>query len=348
MRIGEASVERPELHRDAALRGARPLGDTAVRIGVLSNPRAGRSAERASQMASLLGGQPDVMHVLTDGPESLRDTLARFASQDVNLLVVNGGDGTLMQTLTVLLGQGIFEQLPLVAPLRGGRTNMTAIDIGCQRDSSKALASLIEAARGRKLAEHIVDRPVLRIDLGPEDGVQYGLFCGMGLIHRAVDFIHRAFPPTKRARGTTGAGVLVGLLVTRVAFRGASGIVRPDRIAITLDGQAHPDRDFQLAIATTLTKLFLRMNPFWGEEAAPVRFTTIAVGAAQKLRSAAGIFRGRPRAQVRAGRGYDSRNVNRVELGLDCGLCIDGELFAERRNRVVTIEADHRIRFVRN
>jgi hypothetical protein len=317
------------------------------RIGVLSNLRAGRNAVRASKMLALLGEHPDVVHVQTRGDESVAETLREFTDPDVDLLVVNGGDGTLQQALTVMLDGPLFRRIPLVAPLRGGRTNMSAIDLGCQRDPVKAVAALLAAARGGRLAERLEERPVLRIESQPERLVQYGMFCGLGVIHRAVELVHRAFPAGPRSQGALGAGMLTGFLVARLATRSASGILVPDPMRIVLDGMAVARPSFQLVITTTLRRLFLGINPFWGREPAPVRVTTMAFGAHRMWASAVGILRGRPRPHVNVENGYTSRNVERAEFHADCGLCVDGELFAPRPGRVVRIEADHRVRFIR-
>jgi hypothetical protein len=45
--------------------------------------------------------------------------------------------------------------------------------------------------------------------------------------------------------------------------------------------------------------------------------------------------------------GYTSRNVERAELRLSCGFTIDGELFAQAGDDVVTLTADRRVTFVR-
>jgi len=298
-------------------------------------------------MTSLLRGHADVVHVATDDSDSVPGVLEEFARSGVNVVIVNGGDGTLQQALTAMLDRNVFERMPLVAPLRGGRTNMSAIDIGCQGDSAQALSAIMEAARRGTLGSRVVERPVLRVDMGGPYGTQYGMFCGMGVIHRAVDLIHRAFPPGKRSRGAVGAGVLTAILVARAAMRSATGILTPDRIAIRLDGEPVTDEAFQLVIATTLGRLFLRLNPFWGREPGPVRVTAIAVTAQRKWLSAVGILRGRPRSTVVPAAGYTSRNVQCAELRLDCGLCIDGELFSPERDRRVRLEADQRVRFLR-
>jgi hypothetical protein len=144
-----------------------------------------------------------------------------------------------------------------------------------------------------------------------------------------------------------GAGVLTGVLVGRGAMQSTTGMLAPDRMQIRLDGEAVAQDRFQLVMATTLEHLFLRIQPFWGREPAPVRVTAIAAGARRLWASAIGILRGRPPSHVTPEGGYTSRNVHRAEFRLDCGLMVDGELFPPQRNRIVRIEADHTLRFVR-
>ncbi len=325
------------------------LPGPAARIGVLNNPRAGRKPGRLSEMRTFLNGHPDILHVETETSECVPDALQAFKDREIDILVVNGGDGTLQRTLTMLLDRGVFERLPVIVPLRGGTTNMSALDMGCQRDVVKALATVITAVREGALGERMVNRSVLRVEFGPERHrtVQFGMFCGLGLIHRAVELVHTAFPPGRRSQGVVGAGVLTGWLVARSAMRSASGILAPDRMRVRLDDEVVAGDRFQLAIASTLDRLFLRIRPFWGAEAAPVRVTTIAFGASRIWASAISILRGRPRSSVTPATGYTSRNVHRAEFRVSCGLTVDGEVYAPERDQLVRIEADQRIRFVR-
>jgi hypothetical protein len=316
-----------------------------VRLGVLNNLRAGRNEARFSQLRAFLGGYPDILHAETESCESVPEALAGFANREVGVLAVNGGDGTLQRALTTILADGIFERPPLIAALRGGRTNMSAIDLGCRRGTLAALAALVDATRNGGLASRVVERPVLRVDLGPGDNVQYGMFCGAGVVHRGVELVHRVFPPG-RSQGTFGAGVVTALLVARAALRSAHGLLAPDRIEASLEGEPLAPRSFLLMMATTLGRLFLGIRPFWGTGAGPVRVTAIAAGAERLWASAVGIFRGSPPAHVTPDAGYTSRNVHRAELRLDCGLTIDGELFPPQRGRVVRIDADRRVRFI--
>ncbi len=101
-----------------------------MRVGLLNNLRAGRSGGQVSRVLALLKRYPDVLHVETDSAKLLPEALAEFTRREVDLLVLNGGDGTLQYALTELLTNPDLASVRMVAPLRGGRTNMTALDLG--------------------------------------------------------------------------------------------------------------------------------------------------------------------------------------------------------------------------
>jgi hypothetical protein len=317
-----------------------------VKIGVLNNLRAGQSGKTVSRVLSLLSAYPDVMHVETDHAGALPEALSEFARRRIDLLVVNGGDGTLQHALTEILGNDEFEQVPLIAPLRGGRTNMTALDLGAQRDPVKGLASILEAVRTRRLPERMVRRPVLRVAYQRGFAVQYGMFFGAGMIQRAIALTHRLFPKG-RNHGVLGPGLVTGSLILKTVLKPREGVLTPDKVQMLLDGEGVPQGEFRLVIASSLNRLFLRMNPFWGEGPGPVRFTCCASGAKHFPQSALGILRGRVKPIVTPEAGYTSKNVNRAELRFDCGFTIDGEIFAPRPDETVTLTGDRRVTFIR-
>jgi hypothetical protein len=317
-----------------------------VRIAVLNNLRAGRNIAEVSRILSLLRSYPDVLHIETDSARALPEALAEIARQNVNLLVVNGGDGTLQFTLTEILSGDEFERIPMLAPLRGGRTNMTALDLGAHRNPVKGLKGLLEDARAGRLAEHIVQRPVLRFQTRKSRQLQYGMFFGAGMIHRAIGLTHRLFP-AGRSQGVFGAGVVTTGLLLRASMKDRNGVLTPDKIQILLDGEMVPHGEFYLVIASSLDRLFLRMNPFWGEGPGGVRFTSLASNSLRMRSTVPGILRGHPKPIVTPENGYTSERPERVELNLDCGFTVDGEVFEPISDEVVSITTDRRITFVR-
>jgi diacylglycerol kinase family enzyme len=312
----------------------------------LNNLRAGRNQKRVRQVLEFLRSYPEVHHVETHRAGALPDAIADLARRRVDLLVVNGGDGTLQHALTEILTSNPFERVPLIAPLRGGRTNMTALDLGAHRNPVKGLAAVLEAARKGTVAERLVRRPVLRIESATRREVQYGMFFGAGMIHRAIALTHRIFPPG-RSQGVFGAGAVTGALLIKTAFRAKDGVLTPDKAQILLDGEMVRHGEFRLLIASSLQRLFLKMNPFWGQEPGGVHFTAMAHGANRVGWAIPGMLRGRPRAFVTPEAGYTSKNSHQVDLHFDCGFTVDGEIFPALSGELVTLTADQRVTFVR-
>ena len=259
---------------------------------------------------------------------------------------MNGGDGTLQHTLTEILEHGGFEgRVPRIAMLRGGRTNMTALDIGSHRDPLRGMAALIEAVRNGTLEERIQPRHVLRVVPGYGRSAQHGMFFGAGVIYRAIEFIHDKFPPGQ-ARGVFGSTVVTGGLLGRVLLGHNQGIVASDKVQLMVDDEV-TGGEYLLTIASSCHRLFARMRPFWGEGPGGVRLTTVHGSAQHAWKAAPGILAGRPGPVVTPENGYDSRNAKRVEMKFDCGFTIDGEQFAPENGRTLSITADRVVDFVR-
>jgi len=316
-----------------------------VRIAVVNNLRAGRNQRQVSRLLALIDRHPHVRHLETESAHALPEALSELTRDGIDLLVLNGGDGTLQHALTALLSDPRAERLPWVAPLRGGRTNMTALDLGMPRDPITALERILRAAAADRLHEHRIARPVLRIESSRGVPTQYGMFFGAGMIRRAIELTHRVFP-RGRSQGVFGASLVTAALIAKTLARPTRGIMTPDKAQILIDGECVSDDEFYLIIASSLQRLFLRLNPFWGRGRGPVRLTAVASRARGLAAAVPGILRGRPGAGVTVENGYSSANAARVELRLDCGFSVDGEDFAAQADERITISADRRIHFV--
>jgi len=314
-----------------------------MRIGVLNNLRAGKRDSAVEHVLAFLRAHPDVLHFETERDAALPEVLDEFERAGVEVLVLNGGDGTVQHALTHLF-EGGRTWRPYLAPIRGGRTNMTAIDLGVRRGAVAGLEALTTALREGRARECELTRSVLRVEF--PGNVRCAMFVGYGMLHRAVAFTHRAFPEG-RAQGVFGAGIVTGALLARAVLGGVRGVLSPDKMRIACDGADEPPREYLLVMATTLEHLFLRLRPFWGRERAPVHMTAVESSARAMWRAAPGILWGRPAARVVPENGYRSRNVSELVIQLDGGLVLDGELFDPQPDRVVRVTAIEGVRFLR-
>lgn len=304
-------------------------------------------------MLGFLRSHPDVLHVETEHAGVMPEALAELARQEVDLLVVNGGDGTLQYVLTEILGSGVFgDRVPLVAPLRAGRTNMSAMDLAADKDPLRGLQNLIECAEDGRIAERVEPRRVLRVSYGYgiQRAAQYGMFFGAGIIKRAIELNHRLFDKEGQRNsleGVPGATLVTAGLIGRMITGDHTGILEPDKVQILLDGEAVDQGEFHLVMASTLSRLFSRMRPFWGQGPGGVRFTALAAPCQSFGKAAPGILRGNPPSWVSPETGYTSRNVEHAELRMSCGFTVDGELWQPDPDRSIALSAERVVHFVR-
>jgi diacylglycerol kinase (ATP) len=316
------------------------------RIGLISNPRSQRNRRGLDAIHRVIAGAPDLIHVSTDASEDLSEVLSEFARQEVGLVVINGGDGTVQAVLTRLLEDRPFATAPPLAILARGMANTTAIDIGLPGRADAALRRLLDAGRDGRIERDLKERPVLRIENVPGRGPQRGMMFGAGAIQDAIDLCCREVYARgfkgRLGMGVTLAGVLLGAVFTRDHHR----VLRGHDIAVSLDGGAERRTKRLLVLATTLDRLILGSRPFWNCDQGPIRYTSITYPPKDLLRSAPKVLYGWGRRPLRPDV-YDSQATGHIALRLDAPFTVDGEMFEPSTDQPVVITATDRVRFVR-
>jgi diacylglycerol kinase (ATP) len=315
------------------------------KIGLISNPRSQRNRRGLQDIRQILAGAPDIIHVATDSSGELDEVLAEFARRGVDLLLINGGDGTVQSVLTCLFEKHAFETPPLLAILPRGTANTTAADVGLRGKTAAALSRVIAASRAGTIADHVLERPVLRIENLAGEIPQRGMMLGAGAIPDAIELCNREVY-ARGLKGDFGMGVtLAAILLGSALGRGGNGVLRPHDIGVALDGDSEARTDRLLVLATTLHRLILGSRPFWNYDAQPIRYTSIAYPPAHLLRAAPKVLYGWRRRTL-CPEVYDSKGARRIALRLDAPFTVDGETFHSPPDRPVVITAAEHARFV--
>jgi diacylglycerol kinase family enzyme len=156
-----------------------------MRVGAIDNPHSHRNKQRASGLEAAAREVEGFCYAPLDDMADLPTILADLARKDLELLVISGGDGTVQAVLTELIEARPFEQLPTLAILPRGMTNMTASDIGIGGD--KGLRRLFQHCRSGELSGHLHRRHLLRLENIRDYGPQVGMFFGGAGIYRAIE-----------------------------------------------------------------------------------------------------------------------------------------------------------------
>ncbi len=114
-------------------------------IGIVSNPHSklNRRNPKAAEILSYIVGQHGQMAV-THSLEELSLVAQKFQTAGIDILAINGGDGTISQTLRVFIETYGENPLPQIAILGGGTMNVLASNLGIRGLPPTTLGKLVE------------------------------------------------------------------------------------------------------------------------------------------------------------------------------------------------------------
>ncbi|MDZ4306882.1 diacylglycerol/lipid kinase family protein [Allopontixanthobacter sp.] len=297
-------------------------------------------AEAAADLPVSAGGHPaDVIVAEPAGHGDLPATLADFKRRGVELLVMNGGDGTVRDVLSS--GLKVWgDDWPALAVLPRGKTNALNVDLGAPADWT--LAGVIAAfEQGRRVHRRGIVMTPLPASGSAEDSPppMMGFILGAGAFKtgiKAGQDAHRLGAFNSLAVGVTAVwGVAQALLgSTRNRWRRGTGmqlLLGPNRDPMPHSGFGDPAQRWIL-IASTLGRLPLGMKLF-GPYRDGLRVTVMDKARRRTLAMVPAIVVGNAPGWI--GRsGVHFARADEFELTLDDGFILDGEIFPAGRYHV--------------
>jgi len=296
---------------------------------------------------AIVANHSNIHHQVTQNSGEIRRVLQGFAEQGVDVLAINGGDGTTSQVFTELFGSNPFTRLPSVILLPGGTTNMNVGDVGLRGSLLNALHRMAVWASSGKGRVQLLSRPILCVE-GSLDGItRYGMSFGAGTVIRGIEYCHSSVHRIG-IKDELGPGLVTLRTIWGMA-RKEPYFSEPTLVRIEIDGVSDPRvREVVLITINTLERLFLGIKPHWGSEAAPLYCTWVQKPARKVFRAFFAVLRGKPNRHVTPENGYFSHNAQRIELWLDGTFALDGELYhASTQQGPVTVSSGGELEFIR-
>jgi len=271
--------------------------------------------------------------------------LEGFARRGVELVVVNGGDGTVQAVLTALLHNRPFKTMPPLAVLQSGTTSMTARDVGFTGSPVKALETIFRWAGSESGDARIVQRPVLQVQ-APGNDPHYGMFFGTAGIYQGIEYFHRNLN-SRGLKGELGPGLTIARFLWSASFR-RSGFLSSVPITVAVDDRPAQDVDCIVLLISTLERLFLGLYPYWGDEKGALHFTALRNRPRRLVQCLPYILRGRKSQRIRPENGYHSHNAHKISLHTDSGFTIDGQLYKPgNRHEPIVVQSGGTAAFLR-
>ncbi|MEL7480757.1 MAG: diacylglycerol kinase family protein [Pseudomonadota bacterium] len=317
-----------------------------LRFGMVSNPLSHAVSQRGAVLKQAAAREREqVIFRCLDRFDDLHDILDEFAAADVQAVFVEGGDGTAMAVLTeILTGRaGLRLDIP-IALLPGGMTNLAAKVMGVHKAGRGGIKAVMDDIRAGRLETRVHDLPLLEVSLAKNAQPLFGFFLSTGAVPHGIRYCRRAL----HTRGAQGS-FAVGLTLARLIFgpRGQDGneVMRPTDLTLESDA-FHAAGAHLFTLATTLPRLNLGLDPFWGEASAPLRLTHASWPANGLLTAFGGILAGAKNGYMRK-RGMESFNVHEALLKYSGDLVLDGEFLAAPPSGKIKVSTTSPVRFIR-
>ncbi|VAW80563.1 FIG00480695: hypothetical protein [hydrothermal vent metagenome] len=317
------------------------------RIGLITNPHSRRNRAALADVEAMLKAHNNIRHYITRSEDEISLALQTFSEQDVQIVAINGGDGTTTQIFAALLNASPFDVPPTVVLLPGGTTNMNAADTGMRGKLKASIRLLCRWSDGETIRTQELYRPILRVDGAIGHDALYGMFFGAGTIIRGIEYcktrVHRVGLINEIGPGVALLRALWGILCGDPKF--AAPVDAYIRLAERGDA---PERQLVILLVSSLERLFLGMRPWWGSEQQPLHCTWVQKPTYKLLRKLPGLLRGKPPASATPENGYFSHNTLQIELDMDATFTIDGELFqASREHGPIRVSHGGAIKFLK-
>lgn len=300
----------------------------------------GKLAARAAALATQYGAEV----IRAERPAQFIAALDRVLAQGTRKVFVLSGDGTV---------QAIVEHLATLAPdapqpqlliLGGGRTNLTAADLGGSGALLRKLESALKRCRD-DLAFEVQERELLCIEQAPAPP-RRGFFVAGGFIDDVIRAVHHhrasGSGPTRTGHASS-TWYVVKLAV--LALLGRSPIPYPEMDIRTSDGE-HLRGPSRVLIATTLRHRRGLFNPYADRGGGTLRITAVTARAPGFWLSLPRILMGRFTDGLSPERGYLSGRCEHVEVLGMTGYSLDGEDFDTDPALPVHIRTGPRVSFL--
>ena len=318
------------------------------RIALLSNPRSTGNVAQLPRIRAFCAEHPDVFHYEVERAEQIGDAMKTIARVKPKLLVINGGDGTVQAALTELYNGDSFEggDLPPVAVLPSGKTNLIAMDLGVHGDPVAGLERLIALAQG-DLTPHLVAREMIALSHGVAGGKPViGMFLGGAGLADIMLYCRNRIYPLGLPNGLSH--VLTALaVVLRQVFGLRAKFLPPDPrpLSISVRKGAEITGRFALLAVTTLEKLLLS-GEIDGQGKGRLKFVAVEQRAGSLLNAFFASLGGK--LGTRTMRGVHVDEADEISISGDSSqVILDGETFSAEIGMPIFLRRAAPLSFVR-
>ncbi len=324
------------------LYGVTKGGVMKLRCAIFNNMNSGKNRRYRYNRDKFASFVPDTWRIIDAYSLSdLTSAVHLIREEEINFLMINGGDGTLQRLITELIRELPEDSLPIIIPLRGGTANMVAGNIGVRKNPLDTVRILMryvdDYSEGRESMQVLPVMPLKVVDRN--NGTRYGFAFMNGLIYKIQDLFTKQENPTFSTVVNLVTTTIGGYAIGNPRIRKYYSKIDAD---LYVDGKRYPEDRYLLMIAAVFQRLLLWFRPFYSPGTKGVSKFYFAASACDPWTMIRNL------RAFTTGREVPPRTFNspagQVQIKAECGYALDGELIRDRYTDV-TIDQGPQMKF---
>lgn len=302
-----------------------------MKIGVLRNPLSTKNLTNPHW--NLPGG----FHLVEVGASrTIADAVAELAREKLDLLLIDGGDGTVTATISAFFSAGTSP--PPLGIIANGNTNLIARKAGkllTQRDLPRLVEMPVE-----DLSDLLRPMSVLGFEIMGRE-TRYGFIAGWGAYARGTQM---ATEEMQSKRDLQVMATILAVLRRSLFGAEARALRKGVNCRFEVDGlESAPKLDRFVGVVTSLDgRLAAGVKPFWGRGHGPVRWLDVTAPPRFHVLLTPFVLFGLALPMF-SRLGYRSGRATRVSVTLSDEMIIDGEVVSLPPETQVDIDAKHQL-----
>lgn len=199
-------------------------------------------------------------HYRMETLDGLDDVIQECTQQQINLLIINAGDGTVSRILEAIRQTSPYQQEPTLALLHGGTTNMIHNDVGFPGNPANGLNKLLQNLN--KYHYTITERYPLLVKRQNTERILHGFFLGTHAVLKGILRTRERFHQ-RNSKGTVSELISVITMLWRLMGHRVKHdpILSPISVQISYDEKNWQRISHILLMAVSLRKMILGIKP---------------------------------------------------------------------------------------
>lgn len=307
-------------------------------IALLSNPRSTGNKAALPRIRSFVAQHPEIFHYEVGDIAEVPDALRMIARVKPAVLVINGGDGTVQAALTEIYhGDHFKDDVPPLAVLPNGKTNLIALDLGAAGDPIGTLKSILKIVENG-LVPHLVVRQLISLSDGNDAKPVLGMFLGGAGLAEAILFCRNRIYPLGLPNWVSHLLATMAVFLSVLVGTGARwNPVNPRPMRVLLRRGEQVEGSFFVLMVTTLDRLLLNFATPFNDRNGSLKLMAIEQRRGTIVKALLSALVGRLGSARFNGLHLRRGDEIRIE-GSRASVILDGELYeaAEGRSIVLT------------